>query len=67
LTPQHACLRQVKHFFKVGELRSQARAMVVSLAYQVAEKLLGFADLLKPVADEYGDGSSLPLEELFHK
>lgn len=60
-------LSQVKHFFKVGEARAQGRAMVVSLAYQVAEKLPGFAELIAPVAAEHGDGNNLPLEELFQK
>ena len=41
--------------------------MVVSLAYQVAEKLPGFADFLKPVVEEHGVGSGLPLEDLFRE
>lgn len=58
---------QVKHFFKAGESRSQGRAMVVSLAYQVAERLPGFAVLLLPVAQEHGTGTELPLMELFQR
>ena len=39
--------------------------MLLSLAYQVAERLPGFADLLRPVAEEYGTGKELPLEAVF--
>ena len=38
-----------------------------SLTYQVAERLPGFADLLKPVAEEHGTGDTLSLEEVFKK
>lgn len=50
----------VKHFFKVGQQRSQGRAMVLCLAQQLAERLEGFADVLKEVVKEHRDGSSLP-------
>lgn len=36
---------QVKHFFKVGEPRSQGRAMLLSLSYQMAERLPGMAEV----------------------
>jgi hypothetical protein len=55
----------VKHFFKVGEPRAQASAMLRSLTYQMAEKLPGFAELLQPAAKEHGTGSKLSLNEMF--
>lgn len=56
------------HFFKVGEPRSQGRAMVLCLAQQLAEKLPGFASLLASVAKEHGDGSGLStLLDVFEK
>ena len=41
--------------------------MIASLAYQLAEKLPGMAELLEPVAQQYGSGADLPLEEAFEK
>jgi hypothetical protein len=59
----------VQHFFfKVGEARSQGRAMLVCLAYQLAHKLPGFARVLAPVVEEHGDGKSLPnLRDVFER
>ncbi|KAG1654637.1 hypothetical protein FOA52_009193 [Chlamydomonas sp. UWO 241] len=37
----------VRHFFKVGEARSQGKAMVLSLAYQLVEQVEGMADQLE--------------------
>lgn len=50
----------VQHFFKVGEPRSQGRAMLLCLAQQLAEKLPGFAHVLAPVVEEHADGKDLP-------
>ncbi len=36
---------QLRHFFKVGESRSQGRAMLMSIAYQMAERLPGMAQV----------------------
>lgn len=52
-------LAQVRHFFKVGQARAQARAMVLSLAVQLAQQLPGFAATLTSVVKEHGDGSQL--------
>lgn len=58
-------LPQVKHFFKVGEVRSQAGAMLRSIVFQMAERMPGFAALLQPVVEEHGDGSTLSSVEMF--
>eukprot|EP00798_Chlamydomonas_sp_ICE-L_P009671 gene9671-8494_t len=57
----------VKHFFKVGEKRAQATSMVLSLAFQLAEKLPGMAELLVSVAKEHGTGDGLLLRDLFDR
>ena len=57
----------MKHFFKVGEARAQALTMISSLAYQLAQKLPGMAELLEPVVQQHGGGADLPLEEAFDK
>ncbi|KAG1651944.1 hypothetical protein FOA52_010255, partial [Chlamydomonas sp. UWO 241] len=64
----------VRHFFKVGEARSQGKAMVLSLAYQLAEQVEGMADQLKRALGESPKDADLvktfeaflrkPLEEL---
>ncbi|KAG1665978.1 hypothetical protein FOA52_003203 [Chlamydomonas sp. UWO 241] len=64
----------VRHFFKVGEARSQGKAMVLSLAYQLAEQVEGMADQLKRALGEFPKDADLvetfeaflrkPLEEL---
>ncbi|KAG1654153.1 hypothetical protein FOA52_002590 [Chlamydomonas sp. UWO 241] len=64
----------VRHFFKVGEARSQGKAMVLSLAYQLAEQVEGMADQLERALAEFPKDADLvktfeafllkPLEEL---
>ncbi|KAG1669783.1 hypothetical protein FOA52_001613 [Chlamydomonas sp. UWO 241] len=64
----------VRHFFKVGEARSQGKAMVMSLAYQLAEQVEGMADQLERALGEFPKDADLvetfeaflrkPLEEL---
>eukprot|EP00955_Chlamydomonas_euryale_P023010 242803-Chlamydomonas_euryale.AAC.1 len=44
-----------RHFFKVGELRCQARAMLRSIAFQLAELLPGFAEPLREAVAKHGD------------
>ena len=39
--------------------------MITSLAYQLAEKIPQMADLLWPIANQYGDGFELALEDAF--
>ena len=68
LQNSRADLVLVQHFFKVGEARSQGRAMILCLAQQLAGKLPGFAAILADVVREHGDGRGLPnLRELFEK
>ncbi|KAG1680558.1 hypothetical protein FOA52_015005 [Chlamydomonas sp. UWO 241] len=55
----------VKHFFKVGEERAQASSMIRSLAFQLAEKLPGFAELLLPAAELHGNGAELSMDDAF--
>lgn len=58
----------VQHFFKVGQRRSQCRAMVLCLAQQLAEHVEGYAAHLEPAVREHGDGSALPeLQDVFEK
>lgn len=54
-----------QHFFKVGELRSHAKTMVLSLAQQLAERLPGLAELLKPTIAEHGAAENLSLLDTF--
>jgi hypothetical protein len=54
-----------QHFFKVGEQRAQASAMVLCLAQQLAERLPGMAAQLLPVVEKHGAGSSLSLVQAF--
>ena len=68
LLNSEANLVLVQHFFKVGQARSQGRAMVLCIAQQLAEKLPGFASLLAGVVKEHGDGKTIPnLREVFVK
>ena len=60
-------LLQVRHFFKVGEARAQGKACVLSLAYQLAEKLPGLAGKLEGVVEQHGAGAKLTLVEVFEK
>ncbi len=54
---------QVHHFFKVGEPRSQATAMVRSLAYQLAVKILAYCRVMEEVVKQHGDRSGITLED----
>jgi hypothetical protein len=39
--------------------------MLRSLAFQLADKLPGFAELLLPVAEQHGNGASLSMDDAF--
>lgn len=56
-----------QHFFKVGQPRAQAKAMVLCFAHQLAERLPGMAALLVPVVAEHGAGGSLSMLQAFEK
>ena len=59
---------QVRHFFKVGQERAQARAMLCAVAVQLAQQLPGYAAVLAPVVREHGAGGSLRgLKDMFDK
>jgi hypothetical protein len=60
-------LCQARHFFKVGQARAQGRAMILSLAVQLATRLPGLAQLLLPMATEYGGRMELTLDDVFAK
>jgi hypothetical protein len=59
----------VSHFFKVGEPRSQAKAMVFSLACQMAEIMPGMAAKLEGVTrslkEDVGRSMALSPKDLF--
>eukprot|EP00798_Chlamydomonas_sp_ICE-L_P001313 gene1313-32666_t len=55
------------HFFKVNEARSQAKAMILCLAHQLAERLPGMDAKLLPVVEQNGAGASFSTKELFHE
>ncbi len=55
----------MRHFFKVGQRRSQGKAMVACLAQQLAEQLPGFPAAVLPATREHGDGGALGLTEAF--
>lgn len=57
----------MRHFFKVGEARGQARTMLCAVAMQLARMLRGFAAALVQVVDEHGDGSRLGLKDMFER
>ena len=56
-----------QHFFKAGQRRAQGKAMLLSIAMQLADKLPGMAQLLLPVAQEHGDAGQLSLIDTFEK
>ena len=56
-----------QHFFKAGQRRAQGKAMLLSIAMQLAEKLPGMAQLLLPVTQEHGDAGQLSLIDTFEK
>lgn len=56
-----------QHFFKAGEQRAQAHAMLLSLAHQLAERLPGFAAQLRPVVEKHGASTGLPLVDTFER
>lgn len=60
-------LRQVHHFFKVGQPRAQGKAALLCLAQQLSEQLQGFADALLPVVEKHGNASDLSLLDIFDK
>ena len=60
-------ITMARHFFKAGQRRAQGKAMLLSIAMQLAEKLPGMAQLLLPVAQEHGDAGQLSLTDTFDK
>ena len=56
-----------QHFYKVGQARGRAKAMVLCLAHQLAERLPGMASLLVPVVAEHGAGGALSMLQAFEK
>jgi hypothetical protein len=61
--------QQIKHFFRRGDKSAQGRSMILSLAYQAAQKLPGVATFLNSVIAKH-DGkarNALSLEELFNE
>ena len=56
-----------QHFFKAGQRQAQGKAMLLSIAMQLADKLPGMAQLLLPVAQEHGDAGQLSLIDTFEK
>jgi hypothetical protein len=58
----------VRHFFKAGQPRAEGRAMLLSLAYQMAQQLgASMAALLAPVAAELGTCMDLDLDTVFRR
>ena len=60
-------ITMAQHFFKAGQRRAQGKAMLLSIAMQLADKLPGMAQLLLPVAQEHGDAGQLSLTDTFDK
>jgi hypothetical protein len=57
----------VYHYFKVGQLSSQGKAMICNLAYQLAVKIPAYGETLRKVITQHGNGSALTLEDMLEK
>lgn len=56
-----------QHFFKVGQPRAMVKAMVLSLAQQLAERMPGMAQQLLPVVQKHQGGVELSMLDCFEQ